>query len=325
MLGRKGMQVNTMTRRIEPNYIQLLETGVLKERAKTAHQHLSNCNLCPRYCHVDRLRTSEGPICRIGERARVHSFGAHHGEEDPLSGWRGSGTIFFSSCNLHCVYCQNWEISQKRAGRDVTPDEIASMMLQLQSQGCHNINFVSPSHVVAQILAAVLIAAQEGLHVPLVYNTGGYDSLEALALLDGVIDIYLADMKYGDSHAAYKYSWVRDYVEVNQAAVKEMYRQVGDLVWDEDGLAQRGLLIRHLVLPGGKGGAGKVLRFIATEISAKTYVNLMDHYSPCYRADDYPPLQRRVDSAEYHLVLDLAEKCGVERLDEHRGRMRSGI
>jgi putative pyruvate formate lyase activating enzyme len=316
---------NQMTHKMEPIYLRLLETGVLSERARLAHQYLSDCTLCPHYCHVDRLQTSHGALCQIGEQARVHSFGAHYGEEDPLSGWRGSGTIFFSSCNLHCVYCQNWEISQKRSGRDALPEEIASMMLQLQDQGCHNINLVSPSHVVAQVTAAVLIAAEKGLCLPLVYNTAGYDSPEALALLDGIIDIYLADMKYGDSEAAYKYSWIHNYVEVNHAAVQQMYRQVGDLVVDEDGIARRGLMIRHLVLPGGKAGADQVLQFIAKEISPKTYVNLMDQYTPCYRANEYPPLQRPVDLEEYRLVLDLAEKWGLERLDEHRGQMRLGI
>jgi putative pyruvate formate lyase activating enzyme len=196
------------------------------------------------------------------------------------------------------------------------------MMLQLQDQGCHNINLVSPSHVVAQVIEAVWIAAQRGLQLPLVYNTGGYDSPEALALLDGIVDIYMPDMKYGDPEAAYRYSWVRNYVEINQRAVKEMYRQVGDLRLDEDGIAQRGLLIRHLVLPGGKLSTGNVLKFISEEISRHTYVDLMDQYSPCYRAEDYPPLNRSVDAAEYRLALALAEKYGLERLDQHRGRAR---
>jgi len=314
-----------MTERNRASYLTLLASGVLAGRARSARHHLNSCDLCPLYCHVDRLNASKGALCRIGERARIHSFGAHFGEEDPLSGWRGSGTIFFSSCNLHCVYCQNWEVSQKQgAGRDTPPNEIASMMLQLQDQGCHNINLVSPSHVVAQVIEAVWIAAQRGLQLPLVYNTGGYDSPEALALLDGIVDIYMPDMKYGDSEAAYRYSWVRNYVEINQRAVQEMYRQVGDLRLDEDGIAQRGLLIRHLVLPGGKLSTGNVLKFISEEISRHTYVDMMDQYLPRYRAEDYPPLNRSVDTAEYRLALDLAEKYGLERLDQHRGRARLG-
>jgi putative pyruvate formate lyase activating enzyme len=213
------------------------------------------------------------------------------------------------------VFCQNWEISHKGLGKAVKPKEIAAMMLDLQERGCHNINLVSPSHVVAQILAAVEIAAIEGLHLPLVYNTGGYDSLEALTLLDGIIDIYMPDMKYGDSAIARKYSKVRNYVEVNQMAVKEMHRQVGDLTLDERGLARRGLLIRHLVLPGNLAGTEKVLDFIAHEISINTHINLMDQYRPCYRADEYPPLDQPTTLAEYHVALAIAERHGLRRLD----------
>jgi putative pyruvate formate lyase activating enzyme len=245
-------------------------------------------------------------VCRTGERAIVNSFGPHHGEENPLRGWQGSGTIFFSWCSLRCVFCQNWEISQKGIGREVEPAELAGMMLQLQAQGCHNINFVTPSHVVAQIIAAVDIAAQQGLNIPLVYNTGGYDSPEALALLDGIIDIYMPDMKYGDSRLARQYSKVRNYVEVNFAAVKEMHRQVGDLQLDVNGIAQRGLLVRHLVLPANIAGTDKVLAFLAEEISTNTYLNLMDQYYPCYRADDYPLLARPITRNEYNQALQLA-------------------
>jgi putative pyruvate formate lyase activating enzyme len=248
----------------------------------------------------------------------VCSYGPHQGEEDPLRGWQGSGTLFFSWCNLRCVYCQNWEISQRDCGREVSPEELAGMMLQLQHRGCHNINFVSPSHVVAQIIDAVSIAAGSGLRIPLVYNTGGYDSLEALALLDGVIDIYMPDMKYGDSEVARRLSRVRDYVAVNRAAVKEMHRQVGDLEIDADGLAKRGLLVRHLVLPGGLSGTEKILAFLAQEISANTYLNLMDQYHPCYRADEYPPLDRPLTRQEYRQAVDIAKRYGLDRLDRRR-------
>ena len=279
-----------------------------------AFHRLERCDLCARYCHVNRLVTINGAVCRTGERAVVHSFGPHHGEEHVLRGWNGSGTIFFSWCNLRCVFCQNWEISQKGIGRAVEPKEIAAMMLDLQDRGCHNINLVSPSHVVAQILAAVEIAASEGLHLPLVYNTGGYDSAEALTLLDGVIDIYMPDMKYGDSATARKYSRVRNYTEVNLAAVKEMHRQVGDLVVNEKGLAERGLLIRHLLLPGDLAATERVLAFIANEISRNTYLNLMDQYRPCYRADDYPPLDRPITAAEFRAAIALAERFELRRL-----------
>lgn len=277
---------------------------------------MEDCDLCARYCHVNRLVTIQGAVCRTGERAVVHSFGPHHGEEHVLRGWNGSGTIFFSWCNLRCVYCQNWEISQKGIGRAIEPKEIALMMLELQAQGCHNINLVSPSHVVAQILSAINIAAERGLHLPLVYNTGGYDSPEALALLDGVIDIYMPDMKYGDSETARKYSRVRNFTEVNCAAVKEMHRQVGDLVLNERGLARRGLLIRHLILPGNLAGSEKVLAFIAKEISPNTYLNLMDQYRPCYRADEYPPLDRSITAEEFSSVLEMANRYGLRRLDQ---------
>ena len=303
-----------------PAYLRLLEKGVLSERAAQAWRRLENCDLCARYCRINRLETLEGAVCRTGERARVHGFGPHLGEEDPLRGTRGSGTIFFSWCNLRCVFCQNWDISQKGLGRDVGPEELAAMMLTLQAEGCHNINLVSPSHVVAQIIRALDIAAPQDLRLPLVYNTGGYDSPEALALLDGIVDIYMPDMKYGASNVARRYSRVRDYWEVNQAAVREMHRQVGDLMLDEQGIARRGLLVRHLVLPEDLAGTEQVLAFLATEISAHTYLNIMDQYRPCYRAEDNPPLDRPVRAKEYDTALELAAKYGLHRLDHRRQR-----
>ena len=304
-----------------PAYRALLQNGELARRAKQAYQHLEDCDLCARYCHMNRRQTIKGAVCRTGERAIVNSFGPHHGEENPLRGWNGSGTIFFSWCSLRCVFCQNWEISQKGMGQEVEPAQLAEIMLQLQAQGCHNINFVTPSHVVAQLIAAVDIAAQQGLNIPLVYNTGGYDSPEALALLDGIIDIYMPDMKYGDSQLARQYSKVRNYVEVNFAAVKEMHRQVGDLRLDENGIALRGLLVRHLVLPANIAGTEKVLAFLAQEISTNTYLNLMDQYHPCYRADDYPLLARPITRAEYDQAQQLAEHYGLRRLDQRHARL----
>ena len=299
----------------EPGYQKLLQSGALADRVKSAHAHLERCDLCFNQCHVNRLQTIKGAICRTGEQAVVYSHGPHFGEERPLVGRFGSGTIFFSRCNLHCVFCQNWEISQRGEGRTVSPEELAAIMLDLQELGCHNINFVSPSHVVAQILAALALAADQGLRVPLVYNTGGYDSFEALALLDGVIDIYMPDMKFADSAAALKYLRVRDYPEVNQAAVKEMHRQVGELVLDEHGIARRGLLIRHLVLPENSAGTDQLLAFIAQEISPQTYLNLMDQYRPCYLANEFPPLDRRLSRTEFQAALAQAKKQGLHRLD----------
>ena len=292
----------------------------MRQREQQAYRHLENCDLCARYCYVNRRETTRGMVCRSGERAVVHSFGPHHGEEDPLRGVNGSGTIFFSWCSLRCVFCQNWDISQKGLGYEVEPAELAGMMLRLQSLSCHNINFVTPSHVVAQIIAAVRIAAEQGLRLPLVYNTGGYDSLEALALLNGIIDIYMPDMKYGDSTLARKYSKVRDYVEINQAAVREMHRQVGDLVLDERGIAQRGLLVRHLVLPAGIAGTEKVLAFVSREISRHTYLNLMDQYRPCYRADEYAPLDRPLAGQEFNRALELSAQYRLHRLDHRHSR-----
>jgi len=303
-----------------PSYVALLDNGELLRRERAAYRHLQDCDLCARYCHVNRFESAQGAVCRTGERAVVHSCGPHHGEEDPLRGVNGSGTIFFSWCNLRCVFCQNWDISQKGLGHGVAPVELADMMLRLQSLGCHNVNLVTPSHVVAQIIKAVRIAAEQGLRLPVVYNTGGYDSPQALALLDGIVDIYMPDMKYGDSNQARRYSKVRDYVEVNQAAVREMHRQVGDLVVDERGVARRGLLVRHLVLPSGIAGTEQVLAFLAREISCNTYLNLMDQYRPCYRADESPPLGRPVTRDEFDDALRLTQHHGLERLDQRPSR-----
>jgi len=248
----------------------------------------------------------------------VHSYGPYHGEEDPLRGTRGSGTIFFALCNLRCVYCQNWDISQKGIGCEVSAQELAGMMLELQAMGCHNINLVSPSHVVAQVIAAVAIAAEKGLRLPLVCDTGGYDSPEALRLLEGVVDIYMPDMKYADPENARCYSRARDYVPVNRAAVKEMHRQVGDLLLDRNGIALRRLLVRHLVLPGDLAGTAEVASFLARQVSADTYVNLMDQYHSCYRADRYPPLDGSLSLEEYALALAEARRTGLHRFDRPR-------
>ncbi len=299
----------------EPAYLELLASGELARRSRKADDRLASCDLCARYCRVDRHRSIRGAVCRTGDRAIVSSFGPHHGEERPLSGRHGSGTIFFSWCSLRCDFCQNWEISRRGLGEPVTSLELAAMMLDLQERGCHNVNLVTPSHVVAQVLAAVLVAAQAGLRVPLVYNTGGYDSPEALALLDGVVDVYMPDAKYGDSRVARRLSHVPDYVEVNRAAILEMHRQVGDLRVDADGLARRGLLVRHLVLPGDLASSEAVLRFLAEDVSRDTYLNLMEQYRPCYRADELPPLDRPATREEFLRVVAVARRLGLRRLD----------
>jgi len=296
-----------------PAFLTLTAQGLLGERVQQAYQHLENCDVCPLECGVNRLKGELG-LCKTDEFPRVSSYFPHHGEEDPISGNLGSGTIFFSRCNLRCVYCQNADISQRSAGSEVHPEEMAKMMLDLQSAGCHNINFVSPSHIVPQILAGVHLAAQSGLKIPLVYNTGGYDSPAMLSLLDGVVDIYMPDMKYGDELTAWKYSRVKNYPAVNQKALLEMQRQVGDLKLDEQGIAYRGLLVRHLVLPNGLAGSETILKFLAEKVSKRVYLNIMDQYHPAYKAGDYPELNRRIRPEEYQVVIAVARRLGLTRL-----------
>jgi putative pyruvate formate lyase activating enzyme len=301
----------------EPAYLKLLRSGELAQRVAQAHTMLARCCFCGWECGVDRLAGKLG-ICRTGESVKVSSSNPHMGEEDPLRGWRGSGTIFFTRCNLHCQFCQNHDISQTDEGDEVEPQALAATMLELQYQGCHNINLVSPSHVVPQILAAVLIAAQAGLHLPLVYNTGGYDSLECLVILDGVIDLYMPDMKYASAQIARHYSKIPNYPQVNQAAVREMHRQVGDLQMDENGLAERGLLVRHLVLPNGLAGTPEIVRFLAEQISTDTYLNLMDQYRPAFNARQFPKLNRPITFQEYQAAVEMAGAAGLHRLDQRK-------
>ncbi len=303
----------------EPAYLALLRSGELKRRVDEAYRRLERCDICPRRCGVNR-RAGELGICRTGEQAVISSFGPHFGEEAPLVGVGGSGTVFFTHCNLRCQFCQNYEISQLGEGRPVRTDHLAAIFLRLQSMGCHNINLVSPTHVVPQILAALLVAAEQGLRLPLVYNTGGYDALETLALLDGVVDIYMPDMKYADADTAERYSKVPNYPAVNQAAVKEMHRQVGDLAMDERGIAVRGLLVRHLVLPEGLAGTAEIARFLAESVSRDTYINVMDQYRPCYNAHSLPPLNRRITPEEYRAAVQMVKDAGLHRLDDRMQR-----
>jgi putative pyruvate formate lyase activating enzyme len=303
----------------EPGYVALHHQGVLAQRAKQAWDALAECHLCPQCCGADRLAGERG-VCQTGDEAVVASTGPHFGEEAPLVGFGGSGTIFFGYCNLTCDFCQNYELSHLGQGQEVTAEKLADSMLVLQSQGCHNINWVSPSHVVAPLLAALTIAAGSGLRLPIVYNSGGYDSVETLGLLDGLVDIYMPDMKYDDDTVAWRYSRARNYSAVNRAAVREMHRQVGDLMIDEQGVARRGLLVRHLVLPDGLAGTKGIVEFIAEEISAGTYVNIMNQYRPCHRAGSLPPLDRRITSQEYRAAVQMALDAGLKRLDDRRTR-----
>ncbi len=298
-----------------PAYLNLLENGALEERIRLAKALLSPCKLCPQNCQAERLAGKMG-ICHSGALARVDGWCAHPGEEAVLSGWRGSGTLFFGGCNLRCVFCQNYEISQGPAGREMSPAELAAAMLDLQDRGCHNINLVSPTHVVPQILEALLIAARAGLTLPLVYNTGGYDALETLRLLDGVVDIYLPDMKYADAKIGERYSQVKNYPSHNRAAVLEMHRQVGDLQITAHGLAVRGLLVRHLVLPNHLAGTRQIARFLVEEVSPNTALNVMGQYRPLYHAGDHIPLNRPPTEIELQTAVELCRKAGLRIVEK---------
>lgn len=300
-----------------PSYLNL-SARKWRERIEAARELMrAPCRVCPRRCNVDRTDRASKRVgfCRVKDRALVHSYAPHFGEEDCLRGWRGSGTIFFASCNLACVFCQNFEISQLRIGREVDADELAAMMLDLQSMGCHNVNLVTPSIYVPQIIEAAAVAAQRGLRIPLVYNTSSYDSLDSLRALDGIVDIYMPDAKYADDRVAARLSLVRDYWDVMRAAIKEMHRQVGVLEIGPDGLAVRGVLVRHLVLPGGLAGTREVCRFLAREVSPDTYINIMAQYWPAWRATNIPPLDRRVTSAEVEEAYRIAREEGLHRFD----------
>ncbi|NLG85343.1 MAG: radical SAM protein [Firmicutes bacterium] len=297
----------------EPSYCELHRRGELHRRIEEAWTHLEACDLCAHVCRVNRRLRGRG-VCRTGTEIRVASYGPHFGEEEVLVGTGGSGTIFFSGCNLRCVFCQNWEISHLREGVDITAQELARMMLDLEARGCHNINLVTPTPYLPQILSALEIACDHGLSLPLVYNCGGYESLTALTLLRGLVDIYMPDVKFADEEVARRLTGAGDYFAVVKRALKEMHAQVGALQIGEDGLARRGLLVRHLVLPDGLAGTKEVLTFIAREISRDTYLNLMDQYFPHYRAKEHPPLDRPLTSAEYQEALAIAHRLGLWRL-----------
>ena len=296
-------------------YLELYRSGKLRERIDAAVSLLESCSVCPRSCGVNRLAADVGK-CRTPREAMVSSYGPHFGEEAPLVGRHGSGTIFFTNCNLRCLFCQNYSISQLGEGQKVSKEELAYIMLSLQAKGCHNINLVSPTHVVPQVLESLELAVESGLHLPLVYNSGGYDSVETLRILDGIVDIYMPDMKYDDDETARELSGIENYPEINKAAIKEMHRQTGDLEINEEGVAQRGLLVRHLILPHGLAGTKGIVNFLSEEISRNTYVNIMAQYRPCYNAFQIPSLGRRISSTEFREALSLAQEAGLSRLDK---------
>ena len=302
---------------MDPSYLKAHREGILRERIAAALAILERCRLCPRHCEVNRLKGEQG-VCQTGRQAIVSSHNAHFGEEDPLVGRGGSGTIFLNQCNLLCVFCQNYEITHMGEGAPVQAGDLADMMVTLQGQGCHNINFVTPTHVVPQLLEALPEAIERGLRVPLVYNCGGYEEVATLHLLDGLVDIYMPDFKFWDSQVAERYCKATDYPEKARLAVKEMHRQVGDLTVDDMGIARRGLLIRHLVMPDGLAGTRDIMRFLATEVSKNTYVNVMSQYRPCGEAYRYRELQRMITVEEYREAVRMAHEEGIHRLDERR-------
>lgn len=295
-----------------PAYRRLLSTPRFDEIERYAQDRLRSCDLCPRKCGVNRQEGELG-FCRGPRLAKVSSYGPHFGEERPLVGRHGSGTIFFSGCNLRCCFCQNYEISHFDRGSEVTSEDLAGMMLALQSAGCHNINLVTPTHFVPQIISSVKIAGSRGLAIPIVYNCGGYEDIETLKLLDGIVDIYMPDLKFMNKTSSQRYLHSPDYPEVAMAAIKEMHRQVGELMI-RDGLAMRGLLVRHLVMPGHLEDSRRVFRFIATQISPSTFINVMQQYRPCYEGDRFPEIARSPTSEEFQKSLDYAQAEGLNRI-----------
>jgi putative pyruvate formate lyase activating enzyme len=316
--------------RYEPAYLSLHRRGELATRAERALEELTDCCACPRNCHVNRLEDKE-LICRTGRYAIVSSAFAHFGEEDCLRGWSGSGTIFFGGCNLRCVFCQNWDISQETAGKASTAEDIAGLMLALQEQGCHNINLVTPEHVAPQVIEALAVAVPAGLRVPVVYNTSAYDALSSLRLLDGLVDIYMPDFKFWTRENARRLAKAKDYPERAREAILEMHQQVGDLRFGSDGLARRGLLIRYLVMPGQQEEASAIFRWLAGNVSTDTYVNIMEQYRPEYqvrghgvnsRPEKYPDIGRQPYQAELDAAYQAARGAGLWRFDK---RCRSTV
>ncbi|OGP50469.1 MAG: radical SAM protein [Deltaproteobacteria bacterium RBG_13_43_22] len=306
---------------MEPSYLKEFESGSLEEKAEAAWEILRKCRFCPRECGVNRLEGELG-FCKTGQTALVSSFGPHFGEEDPLVGQHGSGTIFFSFCNLGCIFCQNYELSHYGEGQKTSPEILARQMLHLQAIGCHNINWVTPTHVVPFLLKALLIAIPQGLCLPVVYNCGGYETLESLLFLENIVDIFMPDFKFWDQQVSQDLTQAPDYPQVARKAVKEMYRQVKDLILDNRGIAQKGLLVRHLVMPNNLAGTEEIMKFLARNISPNTYVNIMDQYRPCGQAMEHQQINRQVLSEEWEQALKWAVEAGLSRLDQRRRRRR---
>jgi len=302
---------------MQPGYLNISREE-LTRRAEKAKERLKNCDICPNNCGVDRTAGQVG-ICRAGYNPKVASHNLHQGEEPPISGTRGSGTIFFSFCTLKCAYCQNWPISQKGNGAETDVTGLAGMMLELKKRGAHNINLVTPTHYMPQFLEALVLAVDEGFDLPIVYNTSGYEVVPALKLLDGIVDIYLPDMRYACDLVAKRYSKAKMYSSYNRAAVKEMFRQVGNLQLDDDGIAVKGLIVRHLVLPGGISGTEEIFKFISEEVSRVVHISLMDQYFPAYMADTVPELARKITEDEFQMAMDIMEKYGLQEgwVQEH--------
>jgi putative pyruvate formate lyase activating enzyme len=297
----------------EPSYLALYATGELSTRLMALRANLGACTLCPRDCGVNRLAGEVG-TCKAGDRLRLAAAFPHFGEEPPLVGRGGSGTIFVSWCNLLCRFCQSWEVNHAGEGTEVSTGELAELMLDLQARGCHNINFVTPTHYAPQLMAALPLAIAQGFRLPLVYNCGGYEALPVIQLLDGIVDIYLPDIKFLDPGAGERYlDGAADYPQVVCAVLKEMHRQVGDLAVDERGIARRGLIVRHLVMPGMTPDSAQILRFIAHELSPQTYVNIMDQYRPCFEAGRWPEIARRPSPDEHRAVVEIARQLGLCR------------
>jgi putative pyruvate formate lyase activating enzyme len=304
-------------KKMESCYLGAWRSGLLEKKITESQKVLESCTLCPRNCGINRLEEEHG-LCQTGARAEVASSGPHFGEESVLVGEHGSGTIFFCGCNLLCAFCQNYDISHPEPEVCTTLDErqLGTLMVSLQQQGCHNINFVTPSHVIPQILAALPHAIDKGLTVPLVYNSGGYDKVTSLQILDGIVDMYMPDFKFWESASAGRYAKAADYPEYARAAIIEMQRQVGDLQINSAGLAERGLLVRHLLMPGGLVETEHILRFLAEDISKECYVNIMDQYRPCGKVDGFPELQKDITPRDHKAALQLARAFGLSRLDQ---------
>jgi putative pyruvate formate lyase activating enzyme len=300
-----------------PLYLEKLTLPDLKGRAQKLTELLKDCRICPNECEIDRIQGEKG-LCNSDNDVIISSLGPHFGEEPPLVGFMGSGTIFFTNCNLACEYCQNYDTSHYGAGQKINIDHLAEAMLNLQNRGCHNINLVTPTHFTPQIVSSLISAIERGLEIPLVYNCGGYESIETLQLLENIVDIYMPDIKYSSNNNALKYSGIKNYWEIVKEAIKEMYRQVGNLKITKRGIARRGLLVRHLVLPNDIAGSKNIIDFISNEISPETYLNIMDQYRPTFKANQHTTLNRYITDQEYKEVVEYARSKGISKGLEYR-------